>query len=152
MEQKRKAWRVYTLDDGSTWTVKEAAAKLECTNSTAYARLTSSTDPKRVFRPINRDKDTYGMKVYTLDDGTQWTARQVAKHAGIAKSTASTRLSVYTDPAKVLCPCKSKQVDMRNAKICETRMFFDPLGHWALINKNTGVNKETKNEVSEGVS
>ena len=141
MEKKRKAQIVYKLDDGSEWTVREAAIKLVCTNSTAYARLTSSTDPDRVFRTINKNKDTHGMKIYTLDDGSQWTARQVAAYAGIAKSTASTRLSVYTDPEHVLCPTKTKQVDIRNAKVCQTRMYFDPLGHWALLNKNTGVIK-----------
>lgn len=141
MAYMSKRWRKYTLDDGSEWTVKTAADKLKCSESTAYARLRGSTDPDRVFRPLNTDKDTYGYKVYTLDDGTKWTARMVAKHTGVAKSTASTRLSMYTDPEKVLCPPKCQVVDVRNAKVCETRMFFDPLGHWALINKNTGVNK-----------
>jgi hypothetical protein len=130
---KSKGHVPFKLDDGRVLTTADVSKILNCSQSTAYARLTKSTDPARVLRTLH--KSPKGGRIYTLDDGSKWTARQVAKHTGVAKSTASTRLSMYTEPEKVLCSLKCQVVDVSDAKICETRMFFDPLGHWALINK-----------------
>jgi len=134
-------YKEYTLDDGSVWTIETAAERLGCHKSSAYARLNNSTDPDRVFRPINKEKCGYGYKLYTLDDGTKWTASMVAEHSGVTRGTASTRLSCYTDPEKVLCPPKNKQADKTPVNAAKQRMYYDPLGHWALINKHIGVNK-----------
>lgn len=134
----RKKWKQYTLDDRSKWTVKEAAIELKCNQSTAYARLRSSSDPKHVFRPLNITKDKHGHKIYTLDDGSKWTAIEVAKHTGVAKSTASTRLSTHSDPNKVLAAIGERIMNKDAVEQYKTRMYYDPLGHWALINKNTG--------------
>ena len=48
-------------------------------------------------------------KVYTLDDGTEWTTKQLAKETGLGKSTMYHRVARLglTDPEKVLA--KSKQ-------------------------------------------
>ena len=137
-KKKQKEW---TLDDGSVWTVISLMKRINCAHSTAYSRLTKSTLAKHVLRICEKNKDAYGYKVYTLDDGSNWTASMVAKHTGVAKSTASTRLSCYTDPEKVLAPPKYQAVNKRMQNATLTRMYYDPLGHWALLNKNTGVNK-----------
>jgi len=137
--KKRKEW---TLDDGSVWTVTSLMEKLGCAHTTAYARLhRSGSSAAHVLRPCEKNKDAYGYKVYTLDDGSQWTAASVAKHTGVAKSTASTRLSCYTDPETVLAPPKYKSIEKKMSNLRKGRMYYDPLGHWALLNKNTGVNK-----------
>ena len=136
-----KKYKEWTLDDGSVWTVISLMNKIGCAHTTAYARLVKSSLAKQVLRPCEKNKDAYGYKVYTLDDGSEWTASMVAKHSGVAKSTASTRLSCYTNPEKVLAPPKAQVVNKRMFNATKTRMYYDPLGHWALINKNTGVNK-----------
>jgi len=140
--KKAKKLKEWTLDDGSVWTVQDLMDKLGCAHTTAYARLhRGGSSATHVLRPCEKNKDAYGYKVYTLDDGSQWTAASVAKHTGVAKSTASTRLSCYTDPKTVLAPPKYKTIDKKVANIRNGRMYYDPLGHWALLNKNTGVNK-----------
>ena len=44
--------RLYTLQDGSKWTVRQLAEKLQTTSTCARHRLNSSTDLKRIFAPI----------------------------------------------------------------------------------------------------
>ena len=46
--------RLYTIDDGSKWTVNQLAVKIGSTGTCARARLNASSDPKRVFAPIRR--------------------------------------------------------------------------------------------------
>ena len=46
--------RLYTIDDGSKWTVNQLAVKIGSTGTCARARLKASSDPKRVFAPIRR--------------------------------------------------------------------------------------------------
>ena len=46
--------RLFTLTDGSKWTVKSLAASLSSTESCARARLKSSQDPLKVFCPIRK--------------------------------------------------------------------------------------------------
>ena len=49
-----KPVRLYTVDDGSKWTVNQLAVKIGSTGTCARARLKASSDPKRVFAPIRR--------------------------------------------------------------------------------------------------
>ena len=49
-----KPVRLYTVDDGSKWTVNQLAVKIGSTGTCARARLNASTDPKRIFAPIRR--------------------------------------------------------------------------------------------------
>ena len=49
-----KPVRLYTVDDGSKWTVNQLAVKIGSTGTCARARLNASSDPKRVFAPIRR--------------------------------------------------------------------------------------------------
>ena len=46
--------RLYTIDDGSKWTVNQLSVKIGSTGTCARARLKASSDPKRVFAPIRR--------------------------------------------------------------------------------------------------
>ena len=46
--------RLYTIDDGSKWTVNQLAVKIGSTGTCARARLKASSDPKRIFAPIRR--------------------------------------------------------------------------------------------------
>ena len=133
MGMKHREW---ILDDGSVWTTTMVRELVGCTASSAYNRLTKSADPKRVLRPLDAVKKINGKKVYILDDGSGWTSDMVVEHTGCLKSTASTRLSCYTDPDKVLAPpLKKTQREMEARKAMQDRMYFDRLGHWALINK-----------------
>jgi hypothetical protein len=50
---ERKISRVYTLDDGSKWTVRMVVLKIpEATNSCVRARLKAHTSPEKIFRPV----------------------------------------------------------------------------------------------------
>ena len=49
-----KPVRLYTIDDGSKWTVNQLADELGSTGTCARARLKASSDPKRIFAPIRR--------------------------------------------------------------------------------------------------
>ena len=54
--------RVFTLDDGTKWTVTELQKKLnfkhkmKFTTSTARGRLLKYTSPEKVFMPLNKTK------------------------------------------------------------------------------------------------
>jgi len=128
--------RKWKLDDGTVWTTTELKELIGCSSSSAYHRLIKSTDPAYVLRPIEQVKRVRGQKLYLLDDGSEWTARMVTKHTGCLPSTAATRLCCYTDPAKVLAPPQGKVYkDRMVGNAMKRRMYADPLGHWALINK-----------------
>ena len=136
---KHKSEREWVLDDGSEWTVKDLSKLLGCTISSAYYRLQKSNEASVVLKPIERIEKRDGLKVYYLDDGSGWTAKEVAEKTGCLSSTASTRLSCFTDPNKVLAsPLRDRQAKERSVKArVNNRMFSDPLGHWKLINRST---------------
>ncbi len=118
----------FTLDDGTKITSTQLSNKVGCTQGTAYGRLMSSSDPAKVFRPVNA---TNRGAVYVLDDGSEWTTAKLAKHLDVKKTTAGARLANSRDPARV---------DLHKHRISSAmkqRMFFDPLGHWKLLNKNS---------------
>jgi len=124
----------FTLDDGTKITSTELSNKVGCTQGTAYGRLMNSSDPAKVFRPVNT---TNRGAVYVLDDGSEWTTAKLARHLNANKTTAGARLANSRDPARVLAPVKRNEVDERNHRVSNAmkkRMYFDPLGHWKLIN------------------
>lgn len=131
--------RKFKLTDGSVWTTPELAKKLGCSVSTAYSRLSKYKDPAKVLKPRALHKIHNGLRVYVLDDGTEWTARTLAEHLSIKQSTASTRLSMYTDPVKIFAPPPSTGVvtTKGGAAIRAGRMYYDPDGHWKLIMRAT---------------
>ena len=51
--------RLFTLDDGSKWTVNQLAVKIGSSGTCARARLKSSTDPKKIFAPPRQFKGEY---------------------------------------------------------------------------------------------
>jgi hypothetical protein len=126
----------FTLDDGTKITSTELSKKVGCTQGTAYGRLVSSSDPAKVFRPVNA---TNKGAVYVLDDGSEWTTAKLAKHLDVMKATAAARLANSKDHKRVLAPVKRNEIDERNHKKVSAdmkkRMYFDPLGHWKLLNK-----------------
>jgi len=67
LNPSKSRWvRVFTLDDGSKWTVEEAQRKLNYkhkmrfTTSTTRGRLLKYTSPKKVFMPIRRTNNEQG--------------------------------------------------------------------------------------------
>lgn len=74
-EDKDKRWvRVYTLDDGSKWTVRMVQARIPSSGSCARARLEKHTDPKKIFRPVRSRVKAEGKFVNRSDmlDGYAW--------------------------------------------------------------------------------
>ncbi len=133
-----KPIREYVLDDGSVWTVPKLMLYLNCAHGTAYHRLGKTDKASYVLRKKEVNKSTSGLRLYVLDDGSEWTSQMVARHTGCKPSTASTRLSCYTDPKKVLKDPKvyeRREIAVKEA--IKERMYYDPLGHWALLNKAT---------------
>ena len=51
--------RLFTLDDGSKWTVNQLAVKIGSSGTAARARLKASTDPKKIFAPPRQFKGEY---------------------------------------------------------------------------------------------
>jgi hypothetical protein len=128
----------FTLDDDSVWTTRDLSALIGISHSSAYYRLNKSTDPAQVLKPRDKIKVTNGLKLYTLDDGTEWTSAEVSEHTGCKKSTASTRLTMYTDPKKVLAPPYTPSTKIKPVTdAIKRRMLYDPEGHWKLINRST---------------
>jgi len=128
----------FTLDDDSVWTTRDLSALIGISHSSAYYRLNKSTDPAQVLKPRNKIKVTNGLKLYTLDDGTEWTSAEVSEYTGCKKSTASTRLTMYTDPKKVLAPPYTPSTKIKPVTdAIKRRMLYDPEGHWKLINRST---------------
>lgn len=134
---------VYTLDDGTTTTVEDMVKELNWAKSTCYTRLQSSTDPSRVYRSLSPTRKDSRIE-YTLDDGSKWTAVSLAdflakKYNTSCKSTtAGGRLCTMNgNSKKIFSPLRESSSEEYNkvSKIIKDRMYFDPLGHWALLNK-----------------
>ena len=92
-------------------------------------------------------------EIFILDDGQKITASQLAKELKMSNPGARVRLKQSSDPKDVfrrigqsikknkpkqkggIFAQSNKITPMRSTKEMKERMFFDPLGHWALINK-----------------
>ena len=132
---------VYKLTDGTTITKKELMEQTGWGSGTCYSRLQKTNERDKLFKPIGR-KNREGLKVYTLDDGSVWTARQLAEHLNCKPSTASTRLSMMRGESKrILAPIKRVKEDedfLNEAEIKERiskRMYEDSTGFWGIFNK-----------------
>lgn len=130
----------WTLDDGTVVTLAHVMETTGYSRSVCYSRLMRHKDPAKIYAKIHPKRQ---LKDYHLDDGSVWTSKTLAKHLGCSISTASTRLSVMSpDSKRVLQPFKNPtwgEDDYLNSKqvkkMINSRMYFDPLGHWNLINK-----------------
>jgi len=86
--------KIYTLDSGMQITPTALATRLGCTTPTARHRLDTYTDDKTIFIPLGKyTKRQYKCSTYKLSDGSELTAREIAKKYGVALSTTRNRLS-----------------------------------------------------------
>lgn len=131
-----KKQRQYKLDDGQLITVKQLMERTGLTKTACYFRLARSSDPEEIFKPLGEMRN--GMKVYRLDDGSDWTAPELAEYLDCKKATASTRLSMMNGEAeRILAPVKSSKTDaeifLNSKEVRERvaeRMYEDSTGFW----------------------
>jgi len=132
--------RVYKLSDGSNLTAEELADKVGCTLSTARCRLARTADVGKLFKaPVLRGKARKGVyKIYTLEDGSEWTAPEVAEHVGCSLESARHRLCTDTTVERVFRDIGvSVPRERKQETLYKDRMYCDTLGHWKLINAFT---------------
>jgi AcrR family transcriptional regulator len=140
-------WRVWTLNDGQEVTIDQLVEETGVSKNTLYRRLKDGErDPKIVKRPTET-VSSRGERLYTLDDGSQWTVKQLAGFLDCKKATAASRLQerLGLKVANVLKPVKSPstyETDIFNDKELKERvalrMLEDKDKFWAIFNK--GVN------------
>ena len=133
----------YTLDDGTTTTVTEMMKKTGLAQGTCYARLNASTDPEKVYKPLQH---TRSGKSYTLDDGTVWTVDEVAAFLGCKRTSAGARLSSMNGDSKRIFALPRNDFSSENAldelmlkERISKRMLEDSTGFWGIFNKMSGV-------------
>jgi len=137
--------RIYTLDDGTTTTVEDMVKEFNWASSTCYARLQDSTDPSRVYRSLSPTRKDSRIE-YTLDDGSKWTAVSLAEflskkyNTKCKPTTAGGRLCTMNgDSKRIFSPLRNSQFNSDESKsvkkMINKRMYFDALGHWALLNR-----------------
>jgi hypothetical protein len=133
----------YTLDDGTTTTVVEMMKKTGMAHGTCYARLNASTDPAKVYKPLQH---TRSGKSYTLDDGTVWTVDEVAEFLGCKRTSAGARLSSMNGESKRIFAKPRNDFSGENAldevrlkESISKRMYEDSTGFWGIFNKMSGV-------------
>jgi hypothetical protein len=132
--------KVYELSDGTEITARGLADRVDISITTARCRLCRTRDPSVLFKPAlgggNSAKSGH-FKVYTLDDGSQWTIPEIVKKSGITKQCAAARLHKSRSAEKVL---KIKvfvegEDNKRIRGLVSERMIFDPDGFWKIFNK-----------------
>jgi hypothetical protein len=132
---KPKQFLVHELSDGTHVTAADIAEKVGCSISTARCRLTRSKEVEVVYRSM---QVTGSHKTYRLDDGSKWTIPEMVAETGLSKNALTVRLHKSKDPNIVLKPKDSNGSVIQGARISEAikqSMYFDPLGHWKLLNK-----------------
>jgi len=134
----------YKLDNGEVMTIDEMYSKTSVNKHTLYHRLHKG---ERDWNSLNRAtavKNEEGEQVYTLTDGSQWTATSLAKYLNCKRSTAQSRFysRFKLDPVRVLAPVKTKSTfetdylyDDEVKERVSQRMLEDKDGFWALFNK-----------------
>jgi predicted transcriptional regulator len=89
--------KVYTLSDGSKWTARQLADKLDLTTTACRYRLDQSLEVDFVMRERHKTwgkkpNVQYTSKKFELSDGSKLTAKQVAIRLNINQSTMYARL------------------------------------------------------------
>ena len=142
-ELKLSHKNLYTLTDGTTWTLDELASISGIHIRTMYHRLYKGVRDYDTLIIKPRAKEN-GESVYTLTDGSTWTASSLAEYLGCKRATAQSRFySKYPlDPERVLKPvrCSSPfneewKKDKTLKQEVEARMYEDSTGFWKLFNK-----------------
>ena len=140
---KRGHKKVYRLTDGTNWTLEELVAVSGINFRTMYHRLHKGERDYEVLM-IKPKPKVKGEMVYTLTDGSQWTATSLAKHLNCKRATAQSRFysRFELDPKRVLAPVKGGATfEEEVIEHTKNRMFNDPDGFWGIFNKMTGVVK-----------
>jgi len=130
----------HTLSDGSVWTSFMIAEETGINLSTIRARLCRNKNVKDIFAPKYAGTNKKGLyKLYTLDDGSQWTVPEIVKETGITRSCAGARLSKSKERAIVLAPpLNIETVDTaRKKRARKETMCFGQRDFWTLLNANT---------------
>jgi len=125
--------RVHTLSNGRKMTAFEIAEEAGINVVTARLRLARTLEADAVLAPANQGSNESRIKIYTLSDGKQYTVNQIAEITGSKRAAIYGRLHKSRDAEVVLRLPLERHVPV--VKITG-RMYFDPLGHWALFNKH----------------
>lgn len=124
--------RIHTLSNGRRMTAFQIAEEAGITVVTARLRLHKTLEADEVLAPANLGSREGQFKIYTLSDGKQYTAAEISQITGCKPAAVYGRLHKSREAEVVLRPPL-----MKGCATVKTndRMFFDPLGHWALFNK-----------------
>jgi len=93
---KTEQSKVYTLSDGSKWTARQLADKLDLTTTACRYRLDQSLDVDFVMRERHKTlgkKPNYVCRTFKLSDGSEMSSKQIAIKLNINQSTIYARLS-----------------------------------------------------------
>lgn len=140
--------KLFKLDDGRWVTPSDVAKVIGMSNSGARNRLKQSTDPEYVFRKHNTYITFPNTKKYRCSDGKSRTLMDASLEFGVPASVLKSRIKrKYKAGVKVIdiellkAPLRekpkmnTKDEGRPSEKMIKDRMYFDPDGHWALINK-----------------
>jgi hypothetical protein len=138
----------YTLTDGSVWTARSLAKKLNMSSPACRQRLLASDDPKYVMRTVAEAKrKRYKCKRYTLSDGTTADPNEIAKRFDICPSTMYARLGRGERDIAILSrqPTQGRHPEYKGgfvrrkkppkevSALIETRNFYDPMSRLFLM-------------------
>lgn len=136
---------VYTLDDGTTVTIKELAMKLRCSDAGARNRLNKYSNPKAVFAPMGKiPKRLKKVKKYMMADGIKYTIAELSSLTGINPKTIRHRVyagwdtierlsvSPQTVKTKEFREANANQQLERIAESIRSRNYFDEMSRLAL--------------------
>jgi hypothetical protein len=132
--------KTYRLSDGKVWTVKSVMEHTGLSVSTVRSRLNRTSDADVVLTIKEEDAKYKGRcRVYTLDDGSEWTVGEIAKHIGSTNAAASARLYRTRDPALILRPrmgMKGRDT-IKLSQLIKERMCYDDRDWWLLLGRCT---------------
>jgi DNA-binding transcriptional ArsR family regulator len=132
--------KVYKLSDGKVWTVKSVMAYTGLSVSTVRGRLNRTSDAGVVLTIKEEDAKYRGRcRLYTLDDGSEWTVEDIAKHIGSTNAAASARLYRSRNAALILRPkmgMKGRD-NIKLSHLIKERMCYDDRDLWLLLGRCT---------------
>lgn len=140
---KMSKWKLWELTDGTVVTVESVHKVTGVPKSTIYHRLSNGKNTREEVFALREPRCSRGEKIYTLTDGSEWTATSLAKHLNCKKATAQSRFysRFGLDPVRILKPVKGASFsesclnDKRVRASVQARMWYDIDGFWKLFNK-----------------